>query len=157
MGNVAMNELGGWSGDTRVPGDNDELSQNEIMRLRDAFNVASVPTKQAQMFTYRDGVNYMREEDDVVGSHSRMHSPRFAAAKDSRSLVMDYSNTNKYPHGSMHEKDLTQRRGTGLKTKTLEAASSRPSTRMLMQHQRHQKYGTTSIPRTILRRFIEEY
>lgn len=70
MGNVAMNELGGWSGDTRVPGDNDELSQNEIMRLQEHFSVSAIPPKQAQLFTYRDGVNYMREENDIIGSQS---------------------------------------------------------------------------------------
>lgn len=100
------------------------------------------------MFTYRDGVNYMREEGDIntaSGSAigSKLLSPRTFEIQEKKSNNNMIASTN----------ELTQRRLQGQKAMTC----NRPSTRMLMLQQRHQKYGTTSVPRCILRQFIEEY
>ena len=65
MGNIA--EAGGF-GDTRAPSDNeDDLQDYDPKHLR--------ATLDPSMFTYRDGVNYLKEDKESQYSNWEILSP----------------------------------------------------------------------------------
>ena len=65
MGNIA--EHGGWSGDTRLPSDDEELSYQEYASLQER-KAMMMQGDQAHMFTYRNGVNYLKDHDESMSA-----------------------------------------------------------------------------------------
>ena len=130
MGNIAEHEL--WSGDTRPLSDDEGMSYEDLVNLREhRLKQMAIGNPDTELYTYRNGVNYIKEDID-----ESMSQPSFIRPND-------------------HIITKTGEFKSIKKFKELRRSMTFNDPNSIMHKAKH--YGATNIPRCILMKVLEHY